>query len=117
MQSIQSLNTLSAGLQHHKEEIRSLRSDAAQQRHGVDAMRAQQSQSAQSIQSMQSVQSVQSMQAHAAIPAQSQLQNLQSQIDALQNSIIMSQAPSQGRVATNVSRGDLSAFLQTRAQR
>jgi len=117
LQSSQSLNTLSAGLQHHKEEIRSLRSDAAQQRHGVEAMRAQQSQSAQSIQSMQSVQSVQSMQAHAAIPAQSQLQNLQSQIDALQNSIIMSQVPSQGRVATNVSRGDLSAFLQTRAQR
>jgi len=107
-------STLSAGLHNHKEEIRSLRSEAAQQRQGAEAMRAQQSQSAQSLQSMQSAQS---MQAHAAIPAQAQLQNLQSQIDALHNTILMSQAPSQGRVATNVSRGDLSSFLQTRAQR
>jgi len=113
----QSNSTLSAGLQHHKNELRSMRSDVAAQRQGLDAVRSLQTQSAQSLQNMQAVQSMQSIQNTAASPAQSQLQALQNKMEALQTSLINSQAAPQVRTATNVSRNDLTSFLQSRAQR
>jgi hypothetical protein len=94
-----------------------MRSDVAAQRQGLDAVRTQQNQSAQSLQNMQAVQSMQSMQNTAASPAQSQLQALQNKMEALQTSLINSQAAPQVRTATNVSRNDLTSFLQSRAQR